>query len=215
MLSRKSLFVALTVLMMLAMMVPVAFAAPEWTHGIAIDSPTTADPAKTQPGTVDVEYTLDIVGTQVHDVHVKFWLVNAYDAERLVGSENIQSSDLNTGANAETAEIDVPGDLDEGWYDLKACAQDMDEVLGPQGPEFCTTQAMAVLLDYTAPWVKLTKPSEWMNPWAMGLSFVTGQKFELLGQATDNFEVVAAWFEYSAFPNFDDTRQDRQRKRCR
>ena len=73
---RKSLMIAVSVVMMLAMLVPAAMAAPEVLHGVSIDSPTTGSPAyinaghKTSTAHLYVEFTVTIDQAQVDDVYV-------------------------------------------------------------------------------------------------------------------------------------------------
>ena len=121
MFTRKSLFVALTVLAMLAMVVPAAMAAPEVLSGLAITAPTTVNPKLIRtpfvddPVTVDVvegldvSYVLTITGTQVNDVVATAWLENTYGAQVTPKTLDVnQAEDLVTGPNAETITIQVP-----------------------------------------------------------------------------------------------------------
>ena len=78
---RKSLMIALSVVMMLAMLVPAAMAAPEVLHGVSIDSPTTGSPAYVNAdsdGTLYVEFTVTIDQAQVDDVYVAATIINKY-----------------------------------------------------------------------------------------------------------------------------------------
>lgn len=204
MFTRKSVFVALIVFAMLAMIVPAASAAPEWTHGVTIDSPTKAAPVyldQVRGDKLDVNYSLNIVGTQVHDVHVTVNVYDQYGVALVIAPnfQDVQAKDLKPGLNPEKlAGIVLPTTALDGWYDLEVCAQDLDEVGAPQGPQFCVTEKMAIALDSVAPVVTITKPA--INPLPV---WVTGQKYELFGIATDAFpgKIVRAWFEYQADPN--------------
>jgi len=90
---RKSLVIAITVIMMLAMVVPAAMAAPEQLHGIEIDSPTTNDPAminadtptavKGVPTYLEIEFTLSIEDRQEDDVYVYAQLFNQHQSKVL------------------------------------------------------------------------------------------------------------------------------------
>ena len=90
--SRKPLAIALTLVIMLAMLVPAAMAAPEWVHGVNITSPTQANPAYVNParnsGVVAVrreagdkgfkaKFDLSIIGTQVDDILVTIRAIDA------------------------------------------------------------------------------------------------------------------------------------------
>ena len=46
----RPLTIAIALVAMLVMLVPAAIAAPEWVHGVTIDSPTTDDPEYVNPG---------------------------------------------------------------------------------------------------------------------------------------------------------------------
>ena len=104
---RKGLVVAITVIMMLAMVVPAAMAAPEVLHGVSVDSPTTGSPWLINAGTPtthqewddindkwvtvdnihEVEFTVAIGLSQVDDVYVSAQIIDKQ-------SKNVQLQDL-------------------------------------------------------------------------------------------------------------------------
>jgi hypothetical protein len=219
--SRKPLAIALTLVILLAMLVPAAMAAPEWTHGVTLTSPTTAAPAYVNPEKVDankkpiateIKYSIAIVGLQVDDVTVSIQLKQHYmpDWGNVVRQSvfTIPAADLATGDNAKTAKfwisdfakgdgtpIPFPGwEIEDGWYDLKICAQDQDE-----GTDlFCDTQPNAVLVQDSGPSVDLEKPGveEWQ-----GATFVTGKAYLLVGTAKDDWGIKSVEFQYCDWSN--------------
>jgi hypothetical protein len=190
MFTRKSLFVALTVIAMLAMLVPAAMAAPEQVAGVSIQSPTEANPVwVNSPGSFTVAYTINVTGSQVVPVEVTFQLWNLYD--QVVGEEMtvVPVGVLSTGANALTYVFTVPAGLPDGLYHVRVCIDDGSDPL-------CSVQRRAVRVDNTPPQpVVLERPvMDEVCAW------VTGTEYELFGYATDNFGVADAWFEYRADP---------------
>jgi hypothetical protein len=182
--------VALTVFTVLAILAPVAMAAPEWVHGLTITKPLATSPAFVMPDhEFDVEYTLAIVGLQVDDVKVRARLLDAYKNVIWEGSDYYNLSDLVTGNNDLTISVYVPASADNGWYSVQVCAMDKDK----DGEWFCDEVVNAVLVDDTPPWVKLIRPAD--GAW------VSGQNYLLVGTAKDDWDfngkdIVKVWFQY-------------------
>jgi len=201
---KRILTIVLTVVSLLAILAPAALAAPEWLHGINITSPTGAVPwyedAAEFAAMKDVKVTFDlsIVGQQVCDVRVKVWLVdqNGYK----VGTPAVVDfayEDLQAATIKGEAALDLGG-LKDGWYDIVVEAEEGHWCHLPPfnvecgGYVFTDTEELAVLLDTQAPMAKLVKPAD--VQWK-GASFVTGQDFLLVGEASDKWGVKGAWFE--------------------
>ncbi len=91
--SRKPLAIALTLVIMLAMLVPATMAAPEWVHGVNITSPTQAAPASVNPAMSNnsfvVKYDLSILPTQVDDIGVTIRVVEMQTTTSLCGPTTI------------------------------------------------------------------------------------------------------------------------------
>jgi hypothetical protein len=203
--SRKPLAIALTLVIMLAMLVPVAMAAPEWVHGVTITAPTGAAPAYVNPDagkSVNVTFTVPVVGTQVDNVWIGVHLLSKYlpdggnDAVKPLFTI-IPANTLKTGDNNLTAALPVNdaaagGELEDGWYNLKVCVMDVD-----WGRDlFCDTQVNAVLVQDTYPVVDLEKPGveEWQ-----GATFVMGDAtnpYLMVGTAVDDWGIAAVEFQY-------------------
>lgn len=205
--SRKSvLAVALSVVVLLAMLVPAASAAPEWVHGVDITSPTQAKPAYIDPANpakdgFKVKFDLSIVGTQVDDVDIRIRAIDAnnwsvvWDWQYIVAS-----NDLVTGVNKITT-LEVFPAWNYGWYRLEVCARDAD--FGSEW--FCDMEPFAVLVDYHDPGVRLIKPA-----WG---SWLTGQEYLLVGKAWDPSwaeddpflqygGIKETWFDYCVISNW-------------
>ncbi len=195
--TRPLLTLALTVFIMLAMLAPVAVAAPEWVHGVVITSPTADDPAFVQPdSSLEVGYTVAIVGTQVDDVWVRVRLQDKYNSVISEVQEIVDAPTLGTGPNDLTSSIYVPWWLASGWYDIVVCVMDYDWDMPPL---FCDKVSSAVLVDDTSPWVELVKP-------AYG-AWVTGQDYLMVGTAEDDWafdgtDIVSVVFEYCVLSNW-------------
>lgn len=190
MFTRKSLFVALTVIAMLALLVPVATAAPEWVHSIKITAPTTANPAYVDPAnpglnTFTVKYDLTIVGTQVDDVNLRIRAIDINNSVVVWEWQKVwPGNSLKTGVNSLTSAAVTPA-WNPGWYRVQACAMD-----GDWGRElFCDQQDMAVLIDLDNPGAKLVKPL--MDAW------VTGNDYLMVGKAWDPW-----WAENDTFMRY-------------
>jgi len=215
MFTRKSLFVALTILAMLAMVVPVATAAPEVLHGVKINSVTPKYLNGTMPGhdpawiigdKLTVNYTVTIDQMQVDDVWVRATL---YDKGHFVHARQfatLANEKLNAGKVTYDISFD-PGDPNadppvpvsnplvgpQGWYDLEVCAVEADAP--PEVYNWCDTKTDAVLLDIGAPKVWLDKPEKG--------SWVTGD-YLMVGGAWDEWglDETTAVFQYCAISNY-------------
>jgi len=219
---RKSLVVAITVIMMLAMVVPAAMAAPEVLHGVSVVSPTTGAPAfiNGASGTLYVEFDVAIGGMQVDDVYV--WAGFIDKSKQLWEQDNdpfdnvLANQLLNDGVVQYRKPSYTPLDLDdetplffdkaalatmdEGWYDLKVCAAEADA--WPETFLWCDTEENALLVDKHAPMAWLDKPGEiWpqVNP-ANGI-WLTGEEY-LVGGGQDVWGLKKAEFLYCAISNF-------------
>jgi hypothetical protein len=216
--SRRPLAIALALVMCFAMVLP-AVAAPEWTHGITLTAPATAAPFFVNPdkdfttvndfhvdqpgapysGWYRISWSIDVVGIQVDDVAVNMYLKQKYLPDS--GNTMIQTwwtipaASLQTGTNTFTRWFPINdavvanGELEDGWYDFKICARDID----PDRPEFCASATNGVLVQDSYPFVDLEKPGA--EDWE-GATFVTGQAYEMVGIATDDFGIVAVEFDY-------------------
>jgi len=219
--SRKPLAIALAIVMLFAMLVPAAMAAPaapQYLHGITITAPVTAAKAyvKTSslPAKFDLGFTLAIQDTQVYDVGVWWWLESAYNVTYPTNPaapmpENTwnkvyQAADLQVTSLSKTVPFTItntaPNPLPaDGWYDLHVCAKDLVGDFDPEPYVFCTVQTNVVLLDRVAPDVHLLKPGG-----AHGDEiWITGKDYLLVGTAEDAWGIKKAWFEYRASPNND------------
>lgn len=218
---RKSLVVAITVIMMLAMVVPAAMAAPEVLHGVSVVSPTTGAPAFIgwgASGTLYVEFDVAIGGMQVDDVYVKAELIDKHqDLWAWDYTDNVLANQLlNDGVTQYRKPTYTPLDpddetplmfnkanllwLNEGWYDLKVCAMEADA--WPETFLWCDTEENALLVDWHAPSVWLDKPGEiWpqVNP-ANGI-WLTGEEY-LVGGGQDTWGLKKAEFQYCAISNY-------------
>jgi len=196
---------------MLAMLVPAAMAAPEWVHGVKITAPTAAAPTYVNPAkpvadptkpdvqgdaAFTVNYDLTIVGTQVNPIDVRFRVFDAngwtvvWEWQGLIAPAKVH-----TGVNAMTSDLIYP-DWGQGWFDLEVCAA------SAQGEWFCDTQKLAVVIDWTNPWVTLDNPAS--GAW------VSGQAYQLIGSAGDDFDpgprgsgIAKTWFDYCAWNNWN------------
>ena len=171
--SRKPLAIALTLVIMLAMLVPAAMAAPEWAHGVNITAPTQANPAYVNPlgapasspyvekqgdKGFKAKFDMTIIGTQVDDILVT---IRAIDANNHVAVWKYQYVVATTGlATAQTSDFLVPMAPD-GWYDLQICIQDLNNGPWPTPPTsdvFCDEEKNALLIDSAKPGAELIKP---------------------------------------------------------
>jgi len=193
---RKSLVIAITVVMMLAMVVPAAMAAPEDLHGIIV---TSEHPQYSSVAEVEVAYTLTIVKDQVDDVKVRAKVLDLYGNK--VGEESFlhPNADLNAGEVDGELTVDFTGA--EGWYDIEVCAKEKDS------PEevwnWCVLVENAVLFDETDPKVWLDKPaSVWSDDPEDGV-WLTGTEY-LVGGAEDEggLDKTTGVFEYCALSNY-------------
>lgn len=207
--SRKPLAIALMVVMLFAMLVPAAMAAPEWVHGVTITYPTNAGPAYVNPagaGPVSpyeekqgdkgfkAKFNLTILGTQVDDIQVEYLATDKNGTEFNWAGEIINAGAVNTGVNAWTSPFIAPTEAD-GWYDLTVCARDLNNLFGPPTSEwFCDTQVSAVLIDRVNPDVTLIKPAQ--------DEVISGQQYLLVGRAWDKWGIASTWFDYCAITNW-------------
>lgn len=224
---RKSLVIAITVVMMLAMVVPAAMAAPEVLHGVSVVSPTTGAPAFIGAGDVAsqeilyVEFDVTIGGMQVDDVWVwagfidKSKQVREQDADPV---NNVLANELLNDGVTQYRKPTTPDDpddttplfftkgalaaMDEGWYDLKVCATEAD--IWPERWLWCDTEENALLVDRTGPGAWLDKPGVvWPPTWnpAEGV-WLTGEEY-LVGGGQDVWGLDGAEFQYCAYTNFN------------
>lgn len=225
MFTRKSVFVALTVIAMLAMLVPVASAAPAALHGVKITSPvageTTAayvNPEAASPKiAASVDFTL--VQTQVDNVYWQAWLLQAYDVDHIGmklltwgggPADFFKPNDIVANPTqkftfpvSDAAVLDKSGELPDGWYSLKFCAS--DDATFPVDNTWCDVSVNSVLVQDTAPKVELEKPGA--EDW-QGATFVSGQDYYLEGLATDVWGVVKVEFQYCDASNFPGCNRD-------
>ncbi len=218
---RKSLMIALSVVMMLAMVVPAAMAAPEVLHGISVVSPTTGKPAYIgagASGTLYVEFDVTIGLYQVDDVWVKAELIDKskdvkawdYSSNNVLANQLLNDGVVkyrkaaaapDTGLTPLTFDKAVLAGLNEGWYDLKVCAMEAD--IWPETWLWCDTEENAFLVDTHAPGAWLDKPGVvWPptgNP-AKGV-WLTDQEY-LVGGGQDVWGLKGAEFQYCAITNF-------------
>ena len=201
--SRKPLAIALTLVIMLAMLVPTAMAAPELAHPpVAITAPTNGAPVYVNPdqdgNSITVAFTLPVVGTQVDNVRVDIYLLQKYipDPSNIVLQDHftIAAKDLVTGNNKLTPsflvnDVVAGAELLDGPYDLKVCVKDVD----PNTGLFCDTQVSAVFVQDTYPKVDLEKPG--VEEYH-GATFVTGKDYLMVGTATDDWGIAAVEFQY-------------------
>jgi hypothetical protein len=186
--SVRSLTVALSLIVVLAMLAPAAFAAPEWVHGVTVDD---VDPMYiVAPHTVTIDYTLAIVGTQVDSVWVWFGLEDQNG--NLVDWEGDVLLPTQIVAPYEFSHNFGVGGVDDGWYDVEVCVMDGDW----DRPLFCDTMENAVLVDYGWPWANLDRPED--GAW------VTGQTYLLVGEAGDDWllDETSPAFSYCAITNW-------------
>ncbi len=205
--SRKPLAIALVLVVLFAMLAPAAMAAPAWTHGVDITSPTQAGPAYVNPPAgFKVKYDLTIVGTQVDDIEVRFRAVDGNNWHSLFATQYIVASNsLKTGVNAMTSPTFFPGWVD-GWYDLEVCARDWNNLFAaPTSDWFCDVEPNALLIDRAAPGARLIKP-------AAG-AVVSGLDYLMVGKAWDPAwaeddpllqygAIKETWFAYCAITNW-------------
>jgi len=192
---KRILAIVLTVVTLLAMVVPVATAAPELLHGISITSPTSVDYATLNAwGKVSVSGDIEIFNTQVCNVEVKFYWIDQMGAENKVWEKTYYYQNLVPGLNnIDTEKIPPPPPV-QGWWDLKVVAQ--EDPMDPKcyHDKWSDTEKKALLVDWEAPKAELVKPGN--QPWMWkGGTFVTGLDFLLTGTAWDKYGVAAAWFE--------------------
>lgn len=220
---RKSLVIAITVIMMLAMVVPVAMAAPEVLHGISVVSPTTGGQGfigKGATGTLYVEFDVTIGLMQVDDVWVKAELIDKskdlkawdYSSDNVLANELLNDGVVkyrkpassypdDTALTPLTFDKAVLAGLNEGWYDLKVCAMEAD--IWPETWLWCDTEVNAFLIDRTAPGAWLDKPGVVWPPTfdpAKGV-WLTGEEY-LVGGGQDVWGLKKAEFQYCAITNF-------------
>ena len=223
--SRKPLAIALAIVMLFAMLVPVAMAAPQWVHGVTITAPTTAAPkfvnpepwqvwekvngvwkwVEHLPAPVAVKYTVPVVGIQVDNVHVVISLLQKYkpDPSNVVVQDDftILARDFVPGDNLLTAQFAINdntaagGELEDGWYDLRVCVRDID----PARDLFCDTQVNAVYAQDSYPRVDLEKPGA--EDWE-GATFVMGQAYLMVGTAIDASGITRVEFQYCDASNW-------------
>jgi hypothetical protein len=207
MFSSRKVAIALTAVMLLAMLVPAAAAAPEWVHGVDITSPTAAapvyiDPANPAMDDFKVKFNLTIVGTQVNDVEFR---IRAIDANGWVPVWSTQwlvaSNALVEGVNAIESLAVTPG-WNYGWYAIEVCARDLDTV---PTDWFCDVEQKALLIDYDNPGVRLIKPA-W-EAWISGTDYLmVGKAWDPWWAENDQLRryggIAKTWFDYCVISNW-------------
>jgi len=194
----------------LAMLVPVAMAAPEWVHGVDITAPTQAAPAYVNPAgpnnSFTVKYDLTIAGIQVDDIDVRIRAIDANNWMVAFQSDVIVATNaLVTGVNKMTSAPITPF-WNYGWYDLEVCVRDRNNLMAPPTSDwFCDVEEFAVLIDTDNPGARLVKP-------AFG-AVVSGKDYLMVGKAWDPWwaendpflrygRIAATWFDYCAITNW-------------
>jgi hypothetical protein len=208
--------IALAVVMVLAMLVPAAMAAPQ-ADGITILYPTTLAKAYVNPDEplddeanwakgIDaqgdesffVKFQLAMDGLPVEGIIVKYEVLGGNGLDPLEVTEEFEPTktdaqgdqvpQLFNGAQLQSMWL-TPGGDDTGLFNLKVCwwyESQWDGEGEPDEPGNCTTQVDAVLLDEDAPGVELLMPVPSDDPHEFYV--VTGKAFELTGQAWDPAE---------------------------
>jgi hypothetical protein len=191
---------ALTVLILLATLVPVAAAAPEappapeWVHGVDITYPkeypnsafvNPAGPACPANPAVEIEgdecfrarFNLTIVGTQVDDVIIRYRAIDqngwspVWEFNYLVASNA-----LVTGVNA-IRSLPIFPTWPSGWYRFEVCAIDAEGGLPYPGREwFCDVENYAVFIDNDDPGARLIKPVN--GAWLNGTELLVGKAWD-------------------------------------
>jgi hypothetical protein len=204
--SRKPLAIALTVVMLVAILVPAAMAAPEWAHGVNIVSPTKAAPVYIDPfnpalDEFKVKYDLTIVGDQVNDIDVRIRAVDSNGwivvwEQQLV----VASNALHEGVNHMESDWVQPV-WNYGWYALEVCVRDAD--LGADDWPFCDLEQKAVLIDGDDPGVELVKPAK--DAWLSGKVLLVGEAWDPEWAEDDPLlrygGIAATWFDYCVITN--------------
>jgi hypothetical protein len=229
--SRKPLAIALTLVIMLAMLVPAAMAAPEWVHGVNITYPTQLTPAYVNPdgagprtpyvevegdSVFKVNYDLTILGMQVDDIAVRIRVMDANNWQ-IADEWNfiLATDDLQDNAvNKITSDLIVPApEWNYGWYGLQVCARDLNDPMGWQTSDIiCDEETFAVLFDNDDPGAKVIKPAAGPGVTPM----VSGKQYLLVGKAWDpwwaEFDqlmryggIKETWFQYCALTNWQST----------
>ncbi len=226
------LTMALTVVILLAMLVPAAAAAPaaqeapEWVHGVNITYPTDASSAFVNPfgpacpssperegdDCFRARWTLSIVGTQVDDVGIRYRAIDM-NASAVVWQFDtiIASNALVTGDNPIVSDRIYPN-WDPGWYRFEVCAIDLESVPGvPPRELFCDVENYAVFVDADAPGARLIKPVN--GAWLNGTELLVGKAWDPWYAEDDallqyglpklpNGGIKSTWFEYCAITNW-------------
>lgn len=216
--SRKPLAIALALVMVLAMLVPVAMAAPQWVHGVKITAPTTAAPAYVNPAKpvadptkpdvqgdagFTIKWDLTIAGTQVDDIEVQYRAIDPNGWIVVWTNKTIVASNaLKTGVNSMSSGVIYPSWL-YGWYTIEVCARDLGAPPA-QGEWFCDTQAKALLIDTDDPGVRLIKPAQ--DAWISGMDYLlVGKAWDPEWAENDSLlrygGIKAAWFDYCVLSN--------------
>jgi hypothetical protein len=216
--SRKPLAIALALVIMLAMLVPVAMAAPEWVHGIDITSPTQAAPAYVNPlGAAPsnpyvekqgdkgfkAKFDMTIIGTQVDDIGVQIRVVDANNHIAVWTYDYIVAVTGLTAAQTTPTLVPMAAD---GWYDLQICVRDLNNLnpMPPTSDVFCDEEKNAVLIDSAGPGVELIKPVD--GAVASGDYLMVGKAWDPAWAWNDPFMqyggVAETWFDYCALTNW-------------
>ena len=208
--SRRVLSLALTVVIVLAMLVPAAMAAPEWVHGVNITSPTQAAPAYVNPrlvptqATFKVKYDLTILGIQVDDIRRPHPGDRCEQPRCCVDvSTYIVAT---TGLTAAQTSASLAPMASDGWYDLQVCVQDLNNPwpTPPTSDVFCDEEKNAVLIDSEKPGAELIKPVD--GAVASGDYLMVGKAWDPAWAWNDPFMqyggIAETWFDYCAFTNW-------------
>jgi hypothetical protein len=194
---------ALTVVILLAMLVPAAAAAPEappapeWVHGVDITYPLEFDLSNQNSAFVNpngpacpssperegddcfrARFNLTIQGTQVDDVLIRLRAIDQNGSAVVWEYEYIIATNaLQTGVNPIVSDRIYPT-WDKGWYRFQVCAIDMESPFVPYpGREwFCDTEEYAVFVDWEAPGARLIKPVN--GAWLNGTELLVGKAWD-------------------------------------
>jgi hypothetical protein len=194
------------VVIVLAMLVPVAMAAPEWVHGVNITSPTQAAPAYVNPAgsnnKFDLKYDLTILPTQVDDIGVQIRVIDANNHIAVWTYDYIIAVTGLTAAQTANLKPMAP----DGWYDLQVCVRDLNNPwpIPPTSDVFCDEEKYAVLIDREKPGVELIKPVD--GAVASGDYLMVGKAWDPAWAWNDPFMqyggIKETWFDYCAFTNW-------------
>jgi len=201
---RKSLVIAITVVMMLAMVVPAAMAAPEWAMAVEITEPTNAEPVYVQTGEVfTVKADIWLVGLQVNDLDVRFRVFRD-------GGISGAITEIQWAVDGMAPEYTYTGTFsftpfaDDGSWDIQVCVRDRNST-DQDGEWICDIEPGALVLDNEDPGVRLLKPAP--------MAILNGSEL-LVGKAWDPWfaedsntvlrygGIAKVWFDYCSDSNW-------------